>query len=213
METSFLSVREAVAYYLMRRVAMFRTFRTRVGGLGIAGVSHKPQYLGQDVVMKIPDGLSEAERRAWEGFPAGANVEFSTGDAAEDDPANGRGWGPERQVRAEVLARLLCGEVPVQPGEIGSVRLVGARIIGDLLLQDTNVQHSLWLERCHMTGWIDLTMATTRSLQLDNCYLGSIRMIGTKMAGELSLRGSHIRGEKEPALQSDMATVFWQRAM
>lgn len=157
--------------------------------------------------MKIPDDLSEAERQAWEGFPAGANVDFSTGDATEDDPANGDGWGPERQVRAEVLARLLCGEVPVQPGEIGSVRLAGARIIGDLLLQDINAQHSLWLEGCHMAGWIDLTMATTRSLQLDNCYLGSIRMIGTKIAGELSLRSSHIRGEKEPALQADMATV------
>jgi hypothetical protein len=157
--------------------------------------------------MKIPDDLSEAEHQAWEGFPAGTNVDFSTGDATEDDPANGGGWGPERQVRAEVLARLLCGEIPVRPGEIGSVRLVGARILGDLLLQDVNVQHSLWLEGCHMTGWIDLTMATTRSLQLDNCYLGSIRMIGTKIAGELSLRGSHVRGEKEPALQADMATV------
>ena len=63
-----------------------------------------------------------------------------------------------------MLARLLGDEVPVQPGEIGSVRLVGARIIGDLLLQDINVQHSLWLEGCHMTGWIDLTTATTRSI-------------------------------------------------
>jgi hypothetical protein len=157
--------------------------------------------------MNIPDDLSEAERRAWEGFPAGANVDFSTGNAMEDDPANGVGWGHERQVRAEVLARLLCGEVPVRPGEIGSVRLVGARIIGDLLLQDINVQHSLWLEECHMTGWIDLTMATTRSLQLDNCYLGAVRIIGTKIAGELSLRGSHIRGGIESALQADMATV------
>ena len=110
-------------------------------------------------------------------------------------------------MRAEVLARLLGDEVPVQPGEIGSVRLVGARIIGDLLLQDINVQHSLWLEGCHMTGWIDLTMATTRSMQLDNCYLGAIRMIGTNIAGELSLRGSHIHGEQEPALQADMTAV------
>ena len=50
-------------------------------------------------------------------------------------------------------------------------------------------------------------MATTRSLQLDNCYLGPIRMIGTTVAGGLSLRGSHIHGEDGPALQADMATV------
>lgn len=167
----------------------------------------RKQSFDESIIMRIPDGLSEAERRAWADFSAGTNVDFSTDDAMEDDPANGDAWGPERQVRAEVLARLLCGEVAVRPGEIGSVRLVGARIIGDLLLQDVNVQHSLWLEGCHMTGWIDLTMATARSVQLDNCYLGSVRMIGTKIGGEFSLRGSHVRGEKEPALQADMATV------
>ena len=31
----------------------------------------------------------------------------------------GAGWGPDRQVRAEVLAALLCGVVEVAPGQPG----------------------------------------------------------------------------------------------
>lgn len=143
----------------------------------------------------------------WEAFPSGANVDFGTGNAADDDPEHGGDWGPERQVRAEILGRLLCGEVPVPPGSMGSVRLFGARITGEILLQDVELKHSLWLEACHVAGTIDLTEAAARSLQLDNCHLGPVRMIGATISGSLSLRGSHIDGYGELALQADMTTV------
>ena len=142
----------------------------------------------------------------WEAFPYGENVDFRTGGPA-DDPEYGDRWGASRLVRAEILVKLLCGEVPVPAGHIGSVRLVGARIAGDILLQDVELKHSLWLEACHVAGTIDLTEATTRSLQLDNCHLGPIRMIGAAIRGSLSLRGSHIHGYGGFALQADMATV------
>lgn len=143
----------------------------------------------------------------WEAFPSGINVDLRTGNTADDDPERGGGWGPERQVRAEILCRLLCGEVPVPPGGIGSVRLVGARVTGEILLQDVELKHSLWLEACHVAEPIDLTEAATRSLQLDNCYLGPIRMIGTTITGSLSLRGSHVDGGGGPAIRADMATM------
>jgi len=151
--------------------------------------------------------LSDSERRMWEAFPSGTNVDYRTGSATDDDPEHGDAWGPERQVRAEILGRLLCGEVPVPSGSIGSVRLVGARITGEILLQDVEVQHSLWLEACDIADGIDLSEAATRSLQLDNCHLGPVRMIGVTISGSLSLRGSHIDGHGEPALQADMSTV------
>lgn len=157
--------------------------------------------------MDMPAGLSEPERRTWGAFASGENVDFRTGSTRADDPEHGGDWGRGRQVRAEILVRLLCGEVPVPPGGIGSVRLVGARIIGDILLQDVELKHSLWLEACHVAGTIDLTEAATRSLQLDNCHLGPVRMIGTVIKGSLSLRGSHLHGYGGQALQADMATV------
>jgi len=59
---------------------------------------------------------------------------FWNGNAEDDDPSGGEGWGPDRQVRAEVLAMLLCGAVDV--------------------------------EQCYMPGGIDLSEATTRTLDL-----------------------------------------------
>ena len=75
--------------------------------------------------MSTPAGLSASERRMWEAFPYGENVDFRTGGPA-DDPEYGDRWGASRLVRAEILVKLLCGEVPVPAGDIGSVRLVGA---------------------------------------------------------------------------------------
>lgn len=143
----------------------------------------------------------------WDAFPHGANVDFRAGSAAADNPEQGDSWGAGRQIRAEILAKLLCGEFPVSPGQIGSVRLIGAKILGDILLQDVELKHSLWLEACHVAGTIDLTEAATRSLQFDNCYLGPIRMIGATVTGSFSLRGTCINGLGGFALQADMATV------
>ena len=66
--------------------------------------------------MVDAEDLSDAERRVWDAFPTGRLVEFGTGHAEDDHPAGGEGWGPDRQVRAEVLAALLCGVVEVNLG-------------------------------------------------------------------------------------------------
>src|SRR6266513_3840129 len=81
--------------------------------------------------MVIARRLSDVERRVWKAFPAGRRVEFGSGNA-EDDPACGEGWGPERQVRADVLVALLCGAVEVKPGQPGEICLDRASIIGRL---------------------------------------------------------------------------------
>ena len=82
--------------------------------------------------MVVAGDLSDAERRVWDAFPAGSLVEFGTGKAEDDDPAAGEGWGLDRQVRAEVLAALLCGAVEVEPGQIGEIHLRRARVTGEI---------------------------------------------------------------------------------
>ena len=82
------------------------------------------------LAMVAAGDLSDAERRVWDAFPTGRPVRFGTGNAEDDDPAGGEGWGPDRQVRAEVLAALLCGAVEVEPGQAGEIYLGRARIIG-----------------------------------------------------------------------------------
>jgi hypothetical protein len=99
--------------------------------------------------------LSDAERRVWDAFPAGTLVEFGTGNGEDDDPARGDGWGPDRQVRAEVLAALLRGAVEVQPGQVGEVNLGWARVTGKLGLPGATFKHRLRLNACNVVDGID----------------------------------------------------------
>src|SRR6185437_360851 len=74
----------------------------------------------------VAENLSESEQRVWDAFATGSLVDFRTRNAAGDDPAAGRGRGPHRQVRAEVVCALLHGAVVPEPGCAGRVSLRGA---------------------------------------------------------------------------------------
>ena len=95
--------------------------------------------------MVVAGDLSEAEQLVWDAFPAGKLVDFGIGIAEVDDPANGEGWGPDRQVRAEVLAALLSGAIELGPGQAGQVLLERARITGKLHLPGAILRHQLRL--------------------------------------------------------------------
>ncbi len=152
-------------------------------------------------------GLSESEQRVWEAFATGRLVDFGTGDAAQDDPAAGAGWGAHRQVRAEVIAALLCGAVSPESGHAGRVWLRCARITGLIELQDAEVKHALRLERCHLAGGADLTDASGRTVMLVACKVGPVGLLGASITGRLSFRGSHLAGADGPALVADGLNV------
>ena len=117
--------------------------------------------------MVVSGDLSVAEQRVWDGFPTGMLVDFGTGNAEGDDPSGGEGWGPDRQVRAEVLTRLLCGAVDVKPGQPGEICLNRARVIGKLGFPGAAFKHRLRLKECYAPDGVDLSEATTRTLDLD----------------------------------------------
>ena len=103
------------------------TRRTRKGGDTFAG------------------GLSDAEWRVLNAFPTGNLVELGPGNA-EDDPACGEGWGPDRLVRARFLVSLLCGAVEVEPDLVGAVNIEGACVIGEAGVSGSQVQASAAIE-------------------------------------------------------------------
>jgi hypothetical protein len=152
-------------------------------------------------------GLSESEQRVWEAFATGRLVDLGTGDAAEDDPVAGGGWGPHRQVRAEVIAALLCGAVSPEPGYAGRVWLRCARITGQIDLQDAEVKHALQLDRCYVIGGADLSDASARTIRLVRCQLGLVTMLGAEITGRLSFKGSHLSSADGPTLVADGLTV------
>lgn len=158
-------------------------------------------------LMLVLEEMSDAERRAWDAFPAGRVVDFQVGDVAADDPAHGGSWGPSRQVRAEVVAALLCGAIAVEPGCVGRVCLRGAQITGHIDLRDAELSCAFWLDQCYVGDGIDLTNATTRIVQLTGCYLGPVDVAGASVGGDLSLSRSQLTARDGPALNAAWLAV------
>ena len=157
--------------------------------------------------MVVTEDLWDAERRVWDAFPTGRPVELGTGDAEDGDPARGEGWGPDRQVRADVLAALLCGAVEVEPGQVGEIYLDRAHITGKLKLRGATLKHRMRLNACYVPDGIDLSEATAGTLELRGCRVGPIRLGRAKINGGFNLSGTHVDGKDGPALTAPGLTV------
>jgi hypothetical protein len=155
----------------------------------------------------IADDLSAAERRLWDAFPTGRMVDFGPSGVENDDPADGDAWGPDRQVRAEVLAALLCGTVEVEPGEVGEVHVRHARITGELGSPGVTFKYRLRLNQCHLGDGIDLTEGTIRSFDLRGCHIGAIRLRYTKINGTFRISDARLDSPGGPALTAQDLTV------
>ncbi|MFC4112839.1 hypothetical protein [Nonomuraea zeae] len=144
--------------------------------------------------------LSEAERKLWDAFATGETVElgpFEIGAsraAGANAPADGDAWGPDRSIRAEVIAALLLGARDTGTGSVPAVRLRGARITGQLAIVGGTIPHELILSGCHLDEPIRLTGCTTRTIRLTDCRFPGLSGGGMRVAGHLSLSGSDITG-------------------
>ncbi|MEW9534679.1 hypothetical protein [Microbispora sp. NPDC049125] len=154
--------------------------------------------------MRIED-LSDAERRVWEAFPLGEEVDFQTGEPSEDDPAEGAAWGQERTVRAGVIASLLMRDETPQSHRIPAIRIKGARIAGRVDLAYSVVRHSARFLSCHFER--DPSLYWTRCPQMSfngsrlpglsgsNAQIdGHLRLEGCLFTGLVELRGAQLAG-------------------
>ncbi|MFD8148772.1 oxidoreductase [Streptomyces sp. NPDC059708] len=134
-----------------------------------------------------PDDLTEPERRMWETFRAGTVCDLSAHSAERDDPHEGPAWGPERRVRAEVVAHLLlAGPAPV-PGRVGCLKLRGARITGRLDLSGGTVSPYVEIRSCRFDGEIQLSETRFGTLRLDNCAIPRLEGARLHTEGDLHL--------------------------
>ncbi|GAA3840383.1 oxidoreductase [Sphaerisporangium flaviroseum] len=175
------------------------------------------------------EGLSEAERRVWEAFPAGREVSFMTGRAQDDLPMNGGGWGSDRTVRASVIAAMLLGDEAPVAHRIPALRISGVRVTGRLELAYSTVRHSARLSYCHFDEepslyWARCTQLNFRGswmpglscsnaqieghLRLEECLMtGPLRLRGTHVVGGLMLTGAHLTGPRGVALYGERLHV------
>ncbi|TDE26291.1 hypothetical protein E1295_44575 [Nonomuraea mesophila] len=144
--------------------------------------------------------LTKAERKLWNAFPTGrlvelAPVEIGAGrTAGANAPTDGHTWGPDRTIRAEVITRLLLGAHEGGGGAAPAVRLRGARITGRLSIVGGTIPYELVLSGCHLDQPIQLTGSTTRTVRLTDCHFPGLSGGGMRVAGHLSLSGSHVTG-------------------
>jgi hypothetical protein len=135
----------------------------------------------------MPVDLSEAERSLWAAYPDGRWVDFRTGNARQDHLKGAGQWGRHRTVRAEVVAALLLGAAPAEPGRVAAVRLRGARIIGRLDVMGGTVTCALVCECCYFDTAPRFTDASTKTVRLTDSHLAGFSGVRMRSEGILSL--------------------------
>ncbi|MFB6504528.1 MULTISPECIES: oxidoreductase [unclassified Streptomyces] len=138
--------------------------------------------------------LTPPERALWDAFPKGHRVDLSTGMPEADDPAAGEEWGPERTVRAAVVATLLLGGNHDRSGAVAALRLAGTRITGRLDLSGTEICHTFSLEGCRLDEAVNVYGATTGTMAITDSWVPGIDAELARIGGDLDLRRSALEG-------------------
>jgi hypothetical protein len=154
-----------------------------------------------DVVA--PDDLNNAERSLWNAFPAGNWVDLRTGDSTQDDLGKADQWGPDRAIRAGIIAALLLGAAGAQPGRFPAVRLRGARVSGRLDMMGTTLNCALVCEHCWFDTAPRFVEATTKTVRFVDSSLAGFNGAGMRVEGILNLHRTRVGG----VFRVDGATV------
>ncbi|WP_328298157.1 oxidoreductase [Streptomyces sp. NBC_00435] len=134
-----------------------------------------------------PADLTGPEHLMWNAYRTGSVCDLSARTADRDDPHADRVWGPERSVRARVVALLLLhGPGPV-PGRVASLKLRGVRITGRLDLSGGTVVPYVELQSCRFDGEIQLSETRFGTLRLVNCAIPRLDAARLHTEGDLHL--------------------------
>lgn len=146
--------------------------------------------------MLTYDELTGPERELWDAFPEGRRVDLRTGVAEEDRIAGGGDWGPERTVRASVVAALLLGANSTQQaGAVGSLALAGARIADRLDLAGARIDHPVRLEECWFEESVNLFGAETRTIAITRSRAPGLEAGSIRVEGRLDLNRSTVEAD------------------
>ncbi|MFE0252504.1 oxidoreductase [Streptomyces sp. NPDC059010] len=140
------------------------------------------------------DQLTQPERELWDAFPVGRQVDLRPDRPEDARPVDPGQWGPERTVRAAAIAALLLGANTGEPGAVACLRLIGARITGQLDLAGAQIAHALWLELCWFDEPIDLFGASTQSIAIKGSRVPGLEAGTARVEGSLDLRRSLVEG-------------------
>ncbi|MFD7728997.1 oxidoreductase [Kitasatospora phosalacinea] len=164
---------------------------------------------------QAPDDWTDTERGLWEAFrhgevydlragsgpvelllpaPAGQAVRPDDDRRGPDDPFTAGEWGPERTVRAEVIARLLLHGPEAAPGKVTALKLTGARITGEFTLAGGRIGCYVEFQLCRFERKLLLSEATAGTLRVVSCALPRLEASRLASEGDVHLARCGIPG-------------------
>lgn len=178
--------------------------------------------------MQSSDLVNDAERRLWDSFARGRAVDLGSGNPTTEgfDPDT---WSEDRQVRGEVIARLLLGARERDAGYVARVVLAGARIVGELDISNGQTDCELILDRCwldrapnfsgassgpaifqrsRLPGLVASDWQTVGSVSFyqSHCH-GFLRINGARIGGRVTFNGATLSNPNGIALAADGLTA------
>ncbi|MEU7335468.1 oxidoreductase [Streptomyces sp. NPDC007074] len=135
----------------------------------------------------LPDELTAAEAGMWQAFRNGSVYDLRDGDTAVDDPHGGHPWGPERSVRARIVAWLLLDGPPALQGRVASLKLTGVRIRDVLDLAGGTVVPYVELKGCRFEKEVLLPEARFTTVRLVDCSVPRLEAARVHTEGDLHL--------------------------
>jgi hypothetical protein len=148
--------------------------------------------------------LSELEQQLVDAVIAGELIDLDADSSSFVDWETMQRWGPEREVRADVIRDLLRGRL-LPDGEEADprgIRLLGARIVGRLDLDNLTTAVPLDLGSCHLTAGLTAQGATLAILGLSGATFGfearpALDADGATITGDVFLNGITADGSGE----------------
>ncbi|AWT42663.1 MULTISPECIES: oxidoreductase [Streptomyces] len=135
----------------------------------------------------LPDDLTAAEAGMWQAFRNGSLYDLSAGDPVVDDPHGGHPWGPERTVRARIVAWLLLDGPPALAGRVSSLKLAGVQISGTLDLAGGTVAPYVEMRGCRFEREIRVPEAHFTTVRLVDCSVPRLEAARVRTEGDLHL--------------------------
>jgi hypothetical protein len=199
-------------------------------------VAGSPQGRFQDLETLARErfgGLSNAELALLRAAPKGEVAVCGPTDRDDDlanDPANADTWGPERQIRAELVRWLCVDSEAASRVDPKGIQVHGAKVVGELDLSFANVPFPVGFFRCRLTHDADLKYSLipglnlngtwTRSITADGIIVqgsvflnekfsaeGEVRLLGAQIGGNLDCSGGTFKNPEKNALSADGANV------
>ncbi|OIJ69124.1 oxidoreductase [Streptomyces mangrovisoli] len=135
----------------------------------------------------LPDDLTAAEAGMWQAFRNGTVYDLRCGDAEVDDPHGGHPWGPERAVRARIIAWLLLDGPPALAGRVASLKLVGVQVMGSLDVAGGTVAPYVEMKSCRFEQEVLVPEARFATMRMVNCSVPRLEAARVHTEGDLHL--------------------------